>query len=287
MESVKISPNKSIHTLNCKGKLLILDEPVVMGIINVTPDSFYADTRITLTEEYVDKAAKMLQEGAHILDIGGQSTRPGSTRLDAQEEIDRVLPVITSILQAFPDALLSIDTYHHRVAETAVEAGVAMVNDISSGYLDSKMIQTVAKLSVPYIAMHMKGSPENMQEMAVYNNILLETIDYFTRVIASCRKEGIKDVILDPGFGFAKTPVQSLFLLNQLEHFQVFDCPILVGMSRKSMIYKTLGISASDALNGTTVLNTLALYKGAKILRVHDVREAVEAIRLLSAVNKA
>ena len=287
MESIKINPNKSIHTLNCKGKLLILDEPVVMGIINVTPDSFYADTGLTSTEEYVEKAGKMLQEGAQILDIGGQSTRSGSTRLEAQEEIDRVLPVITSILQAFPDAILSIDTYHHRVAETAVGAGAAMVNDISSGYLDSKMIQTVAKLSVPYIAMHMKGSPENMQEKAVYNNILLEIIDYFTRVLASCRKEGIRDVILDPGFGFAKTPAQSLYLLNQLEQFQVFDCPVLVGMSRKSMIYKTLGISPSNALNGTTVLNTLALNKGAKILRVHDVREAVEAVRLLSAIKEA
>ncbi len=285
MDSVKISPNKSIHTLNCKGKLLTLDVPVVMGIINVTPDSFYEDSRITSAEEYVEKAGKMLLEGARILDIGGQSTRPGSTRLDVQEEVDRVLPVITSILRSFPDSLLSIDTYHHRVAEIAVEAGVAIVNDISSGNLDPQMLPTVAKLGVPYIAMHMKGSPEYMQELADYDNILKETIDYFTRVIADCRKLGIRDIILDPGFGFAKTPAQSLALLKQLEQFHIFGNPILVGMSRKSMIYKSLGVNPSDALNGTTVLNTLALYKGANILRVHDVREAVEAIKLVNAVR--
>jgi dihydropteroate synthase len=283
MDSVKISPNKSIHTLNCKGKLVSLEEPVIMGIINVTPDSFFLNSSSISPETCVEKAGKMLKEGAIFLDIGGQSTRPGSVRIEAQEELDRVLPVITAILQEFPDALLSIDTYHHKVAEYAVKAGVSMVNDISAGMLDDKMIGTVASLGVPFIAMHMKGAPEYMQELAVYDDILLEIVDYFIKTLDRCRKAGIRDVVLDPGFGFAKTAEQSFAILNKLAEFQILDCPILVGISRKSMIYKTLKTDSNHALNGTTVLNTLAISKGATILRVHDVKEAYEVIQLYRA----
>lgn len=283
MDSVKISPNKSIHTLNCKGKLVSLEEPAIMGIINVTPDSFFLNSSSISPEACVQKAGKMLKEGALFLDIGGQSTRPGSIRIEAQEELDRVLPVITAILQEFPDALLSIDTYHHKVAEYAVKAGVSMVNDISAGLLDDKMIHTVAALGVPFIAMHMKGAPEYMQELAVYDDILLEIVDYFIKTLDRCRKAGIRDVVLDPGFGFAKTAEQSFDILNQLAEFQILDCPILVGISRKSMIYKTLKTDSNHALNGTTVLNTLAVSKGATILRVHDVKQAHEVIQLYRA----
>jgi dihydropteroate synthase len=229
----------------------------------------------------VARAGQMLADGAAIIDIGGQSTRPGSQRIEADEESERVLPVIRAIKKAYPDVFLSIDTYHHRVAASAVQAGACMVNDISAGELDPLMIQTVAGLDVPYIIMHMKGDPGNMQDLAVYTDLTREVMDYFIAKVDACRKAGIKDIIIDPGFGFAKTIDHNFQLLREMDIFRILDLPILAGLSRKSTIYKTLGTEAQYALNGTTVMNTIALLNGASILRVHDVKESVESITLV------
>jgi len=253
-----------------------------MGILNVTPDSFYSGSMAGSIDEYLARATKMLADGAAIIDVGGQSTRPGSERVDADEEIRRVVPVIKAINNAHPQAVISIDTYYAAVASAAVDAGASMVNDISGGELDPQMISTVASLGVPYIIMHMKGDPSNMQDLAVYNDLTREVIDYFISKVDACRKAGIRDIIIDPGFGFAKLPDHNFLLLRQLDMFRILDLPILAGLSRKSTIYKTLGTTAEHALNGTTVLNTIALLNGASILRVHDVREAAEAITLVS-----
>lgn len=252
-----------------------------MGILNVTPDSFYSGSMAGSVDEYLVRAAKMLEDGAAIIDVGGQSTRPGSERIEADVEIRRVIPVIEAIRKAHPHAVISIDTYHAAVARAAVEAGASMVNDISGGELDLQMIPTVASLGVPYIIMHMKGDPSNMQDLAVYTDLTREVIDYFISKVNTCRKAGIKDIIIDPGFGFAKLPDHNFLLLRQLNMFRILGLPILVGLSRKSTIYKTLGTTAEHALNGTTVLNTIALLNGASILRVHDVQEAVEAVTLV------
>lgn len=282
MDTAKITLKKPIRTLNCNGKLITLDTPRIMGIINVTPDSFYTGNNLKPIQAFIDQAGQMLEDGAMFLDLGGQSTRPGSTRLSVNEEADRVLPVIEAVHKHFPEAILSVDTYHHPIAQMAVHAGAGMINDVSGGTMDPEMIHTVASLGVPYIAMHMKGTPETMQDLAVYDDIVLEVIDFFIRTLATCKKAGIKDIVIDPGFGFAKTPQQSLFLLKEMKKLEILDAPILVGVSRKSMIYKTLNTTADKALNGTTVLNTLALERGADILRVHDVKEAREAIQLVS-----
>ncbi len=277
-----------MFTLNCKGKLLSLENPVVMGILNATPDSFY--------EGHLDKglpgilhiAQKMIEEGAGIIDIGGQSTRPGSKRIDADEELKRVLPVIESIHKNFPHTIISIDTYHSKVAKEAVHAGAHMVNDISAGTMDEQMITTVAALkNVPYICMHIKGTPQNMQEHALYKDLVKEVLDFFILKCEECRLAGINDVIIDPGFGFAKTIDHNFKLLKNLRVFEMLNRPILAGLSRKATIYKTLGITAAEALNGTTVLNTIALMNGANILRVHDVKEASEAVELVNAYKKA
>lgn len=275
-----------MFTLNCKGRLLVIDEPVVMGIINVTPDSFYIGSRETSMDDVLHLAEKMLKEGATILDIGGQSTRPGSEEVGSDRELQRVIPVIEAITKQFPESLISIDTYLSTVAMKAVDAGAAIVNDISSGTLDDKMITTVASLHVPYIAMHMKGRPKNMQQYAQYENLMLEVLDFFIKKTEECREAGIKDVIIDLGFGFAKTSSHNFTILKNLSTFKMLEKPILLGVSRKSTIYKTLGVTAEEALNGTTVLNTIALLNGANILRVHDVKEAVEAIKLVGAVRK-
>jgi dihydropteroate synthase len=285
MDTVKNSLKHSIDTLNCGGRLLSVEKPLVMGILNVTPDSFFAGNSRTSMDGYVQEAGLMLEQGASIIDIGGQSTRPGSQRIGSDEEMDRVIPVVAAIHAAYPDTFISIDSYHHRVAAAAVHAGAVMVNDISAGELDPLMIQTVASLNVPYIMMHMKGDPGSMQELAVYTDLVREVMDYFTAKVVICRKAGIKDIIIDPGFGFAKNIEQNFQLLKQLDLFRIFGLPMLVGLSRKSTIYKTLGTDAQHALNGTTVLNMIALLHGARILRVHDVREAVEVIKLLSAYN--
>lgn len=271
-----------MFTLNCKGSMLVVDKPLVMGIINTTPDSFYEGSRFMDVQEILRQAAKMLAEGAAILDIGGQSTRPGSEQVGASEEMERVVSAIETVSLHFPEAIISVDTYHASVAQKAVEAGASMVNDISGGSLDEAMISTVGALNVPYVCMHTKGSPEDMQRHAVYEDVAREVLDYFIKKAALCRRAGIKDLIIDPGFGFAKTIGHNFELLRNLETLKMLDCPIMVGLSRKSTIYKTLGTDAAGALNGTTVLNTIALLNGANILRVHDVKEAVEAIALVS-----
>lgn len=275
-----------MFTLNCKGKLLVVDKPFVMGIINATPDSFYEGSRFTGADHILQQAEKMLHDGADILDIGGQSTRPGSKLITVEEELKRVLPGIKAIMKEFPGSILSIDSFYAAVVKEAVDAGASIVNDISAGSMDSKMIETVASLSVPYILMHMKGTPQTMQQHAVYENITREVLDYLIMKANELQQAGIQDIIIDPGFGFGKTIEHNFELLKNLSVFKIIDTPILLGISRKSMIYKTLGITAADALQGTTVLNTIGLMNGASILRVHDVKEAKQAVDLFKAMYK-
>jgi dihydropteroate synthase len=272
-----------MYTLNCKGKLLMIDKPLVMGIINSTPDSFYKGSSVALVEDSISLAGKMVEQGAHMLDIGGQSTRPGSERISFSQEIERVIPVIEAIKFHHPGIILSIDTYHVRVAEAAVHAGASIVNDISGGTMDKEMIDAVAALKVPYICMHMKGTPESMQKNAVYDDVVKEVLDFFIMKVSECKLAGINDVIIDPGFGFGKTIRHNFTLLKNLAVFKMLDRPILAGLSRKSTVYKTLGVTVDEALNGTTVLNTIALMHGASILRVHDVKEAREVVAMLGA----
>ena len=276
-----------MFTLNCKGKLITTDVPPVMGIINATPDSFYRGDLNNGMDGILMLAKKMINEGATILDIGGQSTKPGSIEISSEKEMDRVIPVIKMIHEHFPQTILSVDTYQSAVAIKAIEAGACIVNDVSGGEADKKMIDTVAALRVPYICMHMKGTAANMQSFATYEDVLKEVLDYFIFKIHQCRAAGIKDIIIDPGFGFAKNAEHNFNLLKNLHIFKMLDCPILAGLSRKSTIYKTLGITAAEALNGTTVLNTLALNNGANILRVHDVKEAVETVTLMESYKSA
>lgn len=274
-------------TINCKGQLLDLSEPRVMGILNVTPDSFYDGSRVVKEEDILARAEQMLLAGATFLDIGGQSTRPGSERVSEDEELKRVMPAIEVIMKNFPLALVSIDTFYSKVAKHAVEAGAAMINDVSAGTLDPAMLETVAELNVPYVLMHSKGEPKTMQQLAQYDNVVTEVFDDLNRKLFQLRRMGINDIIIDPGFGFAKNSSHNFQLLDQLSYFLQLGCPIMIGLSRKATIYKTLGTTAGEALNGTTVLNTIALLKGASILRVHDVREAVEAVKLMSALQNA
>ena len=275
-----------MFTLNCKGRLLVIDKPLVMGIINATPDSFYGGSRFNGVDGIVAQAEKMLTDGADIIDIGGQSTRPGSELISAEEEIKRIIPAIKAIAEKFPASFVSIDTFYSKVALAAVNAGACIVNDISAGSMDNKMIETIAALKVPYILMHLKGTPQTMQQNAAYENVTSEVLDFFIFKTNELKKAGIPDVIIDPGFGFAKTIEHNFELLKNLSVFKMLHKPILVGVSRKSTIYKTLGINADEALNGTTVLNTIGLMNGAFILRVHDVKEAKEAVTLFSAMNK-
>jgi len=270
-----------MFSLNCRGKLLQFDTPIIMGIINVTTDSFYAGSRKNSIEEVVQKAGQMIAEGATILDIGGQSTRPGSEQIGAGPEAEKAVPVIEALHKFFPNTFISIDTYHASVAAQSVNAGACIVNDISGGSLDETMLSTVAKLRVPYICMHIKGSPQTMQQNPLYKNITGELLDYFTERTNACRLAGIKDIIIDPGLGFGKTIDHNFELLRNLSLFSIFEKPLLLGISRKSAVYKTLGITAEAALNGTTVLHTIGLLNGANILRVHDVKEAAEAIKLV------
>jgi dihydropteroate synthase len=276
-----------MFTLNCKGKIIAIDKPLIMGIINATPDSFYEgylndgiDTMLTL-------AGDMIAQGAAIIDIGGQSTKPGSIAISVDEELERVIPVIEAIHQKFPHVLISIDTYQSLVAEAAVAIGASIVNDISGGSMDDAMFATVAKLQAPYICMHIKGTPANMQAQAHYDDVVKEVLDFFIGKIEACKNAGITDVIIDPGFGFGKNISHNFQLLKNLAVFKMLDRPILAGISRKSTIYKTLQTDAAGALNGTTILNTLALQNGASILRVHDVKEAKEVVTLLEAYKKA
>ena len=267
-------------TINCKGQLIDLSTPKIMGILNVTPNSFYDGGKFTLSENGLSQVGKMLEEGATFIDIGAYSSKPNAEFVSEEEERSRILPVIKSILKQFPDALLSIDTFRSGIASVCIENGAAIINDISAGNLDEKMMDVVAKHNVPYIMMHMRGTPQTMQSQTNYENIVKEIVFYFSEKVSKARSLGINDLIIDPGFGFAKTLEQNYEVLRNLELFQILDLPILAGISRKSMVYKPLEVTANEALNGTTVLNTIALTKGATILRVHDVKEAMECVKL-------
>jgi dihydropteroate synthase len=275
-----------MFTLNCKGKMIVFEKPAIMGILNINDDSFYAGSQFNDIETIVLKVKQMMSEGVDIIDIGGQSTRPGSERISAEEELKRVLPVVTTLAKKYEHLLISIDTYHSEVAKQTVASGASIVNDISAGEMDKNMIDTVASLDVPYICMHIKGVPENMHENIYYENIITEVLDFFIQKIDQCKAAGIKDIIIDPGFGFGKSIQHNFKLLKNLSLFKMLGKPILAGISRKSTVYKTLNISAEESLNGTTVLNTIALQNGTDILRVHDVKEAREIILLLEAIGK-
>lgn len=267
-------------TINCNGNLIDLATPKVMGILNVTPNSFYDGGKYSDESQLLKQVEKMLSEGADFIDIGAYSSKPNAEFVSEEKEIQRILPIVKSIGKEFPDALLSIDTFRANVAEVCVENGATIINDISAGMLDEKMLGTVAKLQVPYIMMHMKGNPNTMQSLAQYENIVKEMLFYFSERVAEARSFGVNDIIIDPGFGFAKTLEQNYEVLQKTELFKTLELPILIGISRKSMIYKTLETTSENALNGTTFLHAIALSKGANILRVHDVKEAVEGVRL-------
>ncbi|MBT8260989.1 MAG: dihydropteroate synthase [Flavobacteriaceae bacterium] len=273
-------------TINCKGTLIDLSTPKVMGVINVTPDSFYDGGKYQNEKSILVQVECMLNEGATFIDVGAYSSRPGADHVSEDEELKRVLPIVDLLLKHFPNIYLSIDTFRSQVAQACIESGAALVNDISAGNLDSKMIETIGKIGVPYIMMHMKGTPQNMQSQTNYKNLVKEITYYFSERIAEARKHQVKDIIIDPGFGFSKTLEQNYQLLNNLDILNLMELPILVGVSRKSMIYKLLENSPKDALNGTTSINTIALIKGAKILRVHDVKEAQECITLTNQLLK-
>lgn len=273
--------------LNCKGRQLVIDKPLVMGIINVTPDSFYTGSRFAGTDAALKQAEQMLKEGATVLDIGGQSTRPGSERLSDEEEQKRVMEPLQAIHRYFPEAFISIDTYYASVAKEAVAAGASIINDISAGSMDKNMIAAVATLQVPYVLMHMQGTPGTMQANPVYKDVTKEVLDFFISKCMGLKNAGISDIIIDPGFGFGKSIAHNFELLRNLSVFNKLNFPVLLGISRKSSVYKTLGIAAEEALNGTTVLHTIGLLNGAAILRVHDVKEAMEAIRLLEVYRQA
>lgn len=272
-------------TVRLQGKLLDLSAPVVMGILNLTPDSFFQpEIRDGLpgTQQLLREAGQMLNEGAAILDLGAYSSRPGAEHISEEEEMQRLLPAVKAIAREFPQAIISVDTFRAAVAEVAIAEGAQLINDISGGELDQEMFATVARLKVPYILMHMQGTPQTMQQDPHYENLMAEILDYFIQKINKLNDLGIYDIIIDPGFGFGKTLEHNYELLAKLQTLKVLDCPILAGVSRKSMIYKLLGGTAADALNGTTVANTIALLNGAKILRVHDVKAAAEAIKIVN-----
>lgn len=272
--------------MNCKGKLISLEKPKVMGILNLTPDSFFAESRVSNEKVLLKKAEEMLKQGVDFIDVGGYSSRPGATEISENTELERVLPAIEILLKNFPEIIISIDTFRAKLAQLAIEAGAALVNDISGGNLDTKMFETVAKLQVPYILMHMQGKPKNMQEKPEYANITKEILDYLVKKIYELRQLALHDIIIDPGFGFGKTLAHNYELLRNLSLFEMLDCPILVGVSRKSMVYNLLNIKPEKALNGTTALHMLALERGAKILRVHDVLPAKEAIEIFWATKR-
>ena len=274
--------------ISCKGKLIDLTTPKIMGILNLTPDSFYDGGVFNNTDRALAQTEKMLLEGATFIDVGGASSKPGAIEISIDEELARVLPIIEEIQKRFPEAIISIDTYRSVVAQQAVATGAAIVNDISGGNLDAKMLGTVGALGgVPYIAMHMQGKPQNMQDNPSYDNVLVEIRSFFAAKIDEAHKVGIHDIIIDPGFGFGKTLDHNYSLLKNLSSMQMDGIPMLIGLSRKSMIHKLLEIEAADALNGTTVLNTIALQQGAQILRVHDVEEAQQAIHLIEKLTYA
>lgn len=272
-------------TINCKGKLIDLNTPIVMGVLNLTPDSFYDGGKFRKPALILKQVEKMLQENASILDLGAYSSRPGAEHVSEDEELLRLLPIINLILKEFPKAVISIDTFRSKVADKSLQLGAAIINDISAGNLDENIVDIVAKHQVPYIMMHMKGTPKNMKDLTDYDDLIKELLKYFSEKVAIARKKKINDIIIDPGFGFAKTREQNFQLLAHFDLFQTFDLPLLAGLSRKSMIYKTLNSTPSEALNGTTALHMVALQNGANILRAHDVKEANECISLFKELK--
>ena len=271
--------------INCNDKIIDLTTPKIMGILNVTPNSFFDGGQYNSIDAALAQTEKMITEGATFIDVGGASSKPGADEISVDEELKRVIPVIEKISQTFPESFISIDTYRSDVAQQAVAAGAQLVNDISAGNLDDNMLKTVGKLHVPYIAMHMQGTPQTMQNNPTYDDVMVAVRYFFSEKISAAREAGIHDIILDPGFGFGKTTAHNFTLLKHLHSLYIDGVPLLVGVSRKSMIHKSLGTDAAHALNGTTVLNTVALQKGAHILRVHDVKEAQEAVQLIEALN--
>lgn len=281
-QNTAFSTNK---TLNIRGRLLDLHTPRVMGILNVTPDSFYDGDRFITEVSILNQVEKMLAEGATFIDIGGYSSRPGAENISEKEELNRSVSALKHIVKKFPTAALCIDTFRSEVVRQAVLEGAVMVNDISAGEQDAKMFSTVAALKVPYVVMHMRGTPQTMKTLTAYDNLIKEITDYFHQKISTLQSLGIHDILIDPGFGFAKTADQNFQILSHLEYYKILNKPILAGLSRKSMIWKTLDTSPADALNGTTALNMTALMKGASILRVHDVKEAVEVVKLFTNLS--
>ena len=273
-------------TINCNGKLIDLTTPKVMGILNCTPDSFYDGGKYKSESQFLSQVEKMLSDGATFVDIGAYSSKPNAEFVSEDDELNRLLPVIELVLNSFPETIISVDTFRSKIAQKAIENGAAIVNDISAGNLDENMLEIVAKLQVPYIMMHMKGTPQTMQTLTQYDNICKEMLFYFSERVGKARSFGINDIIIDPGFGFAKTVEQNFEVMQKLELFQMLELPLLVGISRKSMIYKTLETTAESSLNGTTFLNAISLQKGANILRVHDVKEAVESVKLFNKLNQ-
>lgn len=274
------------RTLNCNGKLLFLDHPIIMGILNVTPDSFFDGGKYDGVDQALSQTEKMLEEGASIIDIGGMSSRPGAEIISVKEELRRVLPVIEKIHREFPEAILSIDTVYAKTAKNAIAAGASIVNDISAGSMDEAMYETVAQLQVPYILMHMQGNPKTMQLRPAYKDVKTEVLDFMIQEVGKLKALGVKDIIIDPGFGFGKRLEDNYDLLKHLHIFQILGIPVLAGISRKSMIYKYLEVEAEQALNGTSALHMIALQQGANILRVHDVKEAVEVVKLWKMLEK-
>ena len=272
-------------TINCKGKLIDLSSPKVMGILNITPDSFYDGGRFKDEVSILNQVDKMLTEGATFIDVGAYSSRPGAKHISEQEELKRIVPVINLLIKKYPESIISVDTFRSKIAKETIHAGAAIVNDISGGNMDTKMFQTVADLQVPYILMHMLGTPQNMQQNPVYNDVIKDIISFFASKIFKLHQLKLNDVIIDVGFGFGKTVNQNYQILKDLELFKILDAPILAGISRKSMLYKTLSISAKEALNATTSANTIALLNGANILRDHDVKEAVEAVKIVNQLK--
>lgn len=275
----------SKYSLNVNGRLLDLSKPKVMGILNVTPDSFFDGSRYQSEEQILRQAEKMLVEGAHIIDIGGYSTRPGAAEISIPDETDRVVKAIGWVAREFPNAVISVDTFRSSVARAAFAEGASILNDVSGGALDPEMFATAALLKAPYILMHMRGNPQDMQNRNDYSDVVLEVISELQQKISALHEAGVHDIVVDPGFGFAKSVAQNFEILNNLQRFRILDKPLLVGFSRKSMIWRTLGITPDEALNGTTALHSVALLKGASILRVHDVREAVQTIELIRNLN--
>jgi dihydropteroate synthase len=273
-----------MKSINCKGDLITLDTPKVMGILNVTPDSFYDGGMYKDEKSILTQVEKMLTDGAAFIDVGAYSSRPNAPHVTLEEEKQRLLPILELILNAFPETILSIDTFRSEVANAAIDLGAAMINDISAGNLDEKMMETVGNLGVPYIMMHMQGTPKTMQQNPSYDNVVKDILHELSEKVAMARSHQINDLIIDPGFGFGKTVAHNYVILKNLQLFEMLDCPVLAGVSRKSMIYKVLETTPQEALNGTSVLHTIALQNGASILRVHDVKEAVECVKLVGQV---